>query len=107
MALDALFGAGRRGRRLRRRLRPGRARRRVSSTSRSSRAGQALSLSSMPRLRATPNGFNEWLICEAIAWARAHGYRHVSLNFSPFAALLAPEPTHRAARSSSGARSWR
>ena len=52
-------------------------------------AGFALSLSSMPRLRAeTPNGFNEWLICETVAWARSHGYRHVSLNFSPFAALL-------------------
>ena len=24
----------------------------------------------MPRLRTTPNGFNEWLICEAIEWAR-------------------------------------
>jgi len=54
-------------------------------------AGSALSLSSMPRVRtATPNGFNEWLICETIAWARDHGYRSVSLNFSPFAALLAP-----------------
>jgi lysyl-tRNA synthetase class 2 len=52
----------------------------------------ALSLSSMPRLRSTtPNGFNEWLICETVVWARAHGYEHVSLNFSPFAALLAPE----------------
>jgi lysyl-tRNA synthetase class 2 len=55
-------------------------------------AGAALSLSSMPRLRqTTPNGFNEWLICETIAWAREHGYGRVSLNFSPFAALLAPE----------------
>jgi lysyl-tRNA synthetase, class II len=53
------------------------------------RASDALSLSSMPRLReATPNGFNEWLICEAVSWASNHGYRHVSLNFSPFAALL-------------------
>ena len=52
-------------------------------------AGGALSLSSMPRLRdATPNGFNEWLICEAIGWARTQGYGRVSLNFSPFAALL-------------------
>jgi lysyl-tRNA synthetase class 2 len=55
-------------------------------------ASSALSLSSMPRLRAgTPNGFNEWLICETIAWARDHGFALVSLNFSPFAALLAPE----------------
>jgi lysylphosphatidylglycerol synthetase-like protein (DUF2156 family) len=46
----------------------------------------------MPRLRSTtPNGFNEWLICETVAWACEHGYERVSLNFSPFAALLAPE----------------
>jgi lysyl-tRNA synthetase class 2 len=44
----------------------------------------------MPRLRSTPNGFNEWLICEAIASAKADGYARVSLNFSPFAALLTP-----------------
>lgn len=54
-------------------------------------AGSALSLSSMPRRRTTPNGFNEWLICAAIDWARASGFERVSLNFSPFAALLAPE----------------
>jgi lysyl-tRNA synthetase, class II len=51
----------------------------------------ALSLSSMPRLRTTPNGFNEWLICETVEWARTHDYERVSLNFAPFAALLAPE----------------
>jgi lysyl-tRNA synthetase class 2 len=56
-----------------------------------SHPGSALSLSSMPRLRDVPNGFNEWLICESIGWARDHGYRRVSLNFSPFAALLAPD----------------
>ncbi|HET7759093.1 MAG TPA: phosphatidylglycerol lysyltransferase domain-containing protein [Gaiellaceae bacterium] len=55
------------------------------------RAGGALSLSSMPRLPTTPNGFNEWLICEAVEWAREHGVERVSLNFAPFAALLAPE----------------
>jgi lysyl-tRNA synthetase class 2 len=54
-------------------------------------ASRSLSLSSMPRLRSTPNGFNEWLICVAIEWARSHGYEHVSLNFAPFAALFAPE----------------
>ena len=54
-------------------------------------AGRALSLSSMPRLRPTPNGFNEWLICETVAWAREHGFARISLNFAPFAALLAPE----------------
>ena len=55
------------------------------------RRGSALSLSSMPRLRSTPNGFNEWLICVAVAWAREQGLERVSLNFAPFAALLAPE----------------
>jgi lysyl-tRNA synthetase class 2 len=54
-------------------------------------AGSALSLSSMPRLRTSPNGFNEWLICETVAWAQERGIERVSLNFAPFAALLAPE----------------
>jgi len=53
-------------------------------------AGRSLSLSSMPRLRGVPNGFNEWLICESIVWAAGNGFRRVSLNFSPFARLLAP-----------------
>lgn len=50
---------------------------------------KALSLSSMPRLRSTPNGFNEWLVCRAIEWARENGFERASLNFSPFAAVLA------------------
>ena len=54
-------------------------------------AASALSLSSMPRLRSAPNGFNEWLICETVSWAAPNGYARVSLNFAPFAALLAPE----------------
>ncbi|HLN05073.1 MAG TPA: phosphatidylglycerol lysyltransferase domain-containing protein, partial [Acidimicrobiales bacterium] len=52
------------------------------------RPGRALSLSSMPRLDGTPNGFNSWLIVQAIAWASAHDFDHFSLNFSPFARLL-------------------
>ena len=56
-----------------------------------SSASAALSLSSMPRLRTTPNGFNEWLVCETVAWARSNGFERVSLNFAPFAALLAPD----------------
>ncbi|MBA3842448.1 MAG: DUF2156 domain-containing protein, partial [Actinobacteria bacterium] len=56
-----------------------------------SQASSSLSLSSMPRLRDTPNGFNEWLICASIAWARDAGFARVSLNFAPFAALLAPD----------------
>jgi lysyl-tRNA synthetase class 2 len=56
-----------------------------------SHPGRALSLSTMPRRRSTPNGFNEWLVCEAVEWARVHGFDRVSLNFAPFAALLAPK----------------
>jgi lysyl-tRNA synthetase class 2 len=63
-----------------------------------SRAGAALSLSSMPRFRDVPNGFTEWLICESIAWARLRGFRRVSLNFSPFAALLGPDAQLTAAQ---------
>jgi len=53
-------------------------------------ASRTLSLSSMPRRRTTPNGFNEWLVAETVAWARERGFERVSLNFSPFAAVLAP-----------------
>jgi lysyl-tRNA synthetase, class II len=52
--------------------------------------GPALSLSSMPRLPDTPNGFNEWLIVQALEWACYAGFERVSLNFTPFASLLAP-----------------
>jgi lysyl-tRNA synthetase class 2 len=51
-------------------------------------SGHALSLSSMPRRRATPNGFNEWLVVTTIEWAKEHGFERVSLNFAPFAAVL-------------------
>jgi lysyl-tRNA synthetase class 2 len=50
--------------------------------------GRTLSLSLMPRLSETPNGFNSWLIVEAIRWAEAHDFGRLSLNFSPFAHLL-------------------
>jgi len=50
---------------------------------------RSLSLSTMPRCRDAPNGFTAWLIVEAVSWARAKGFTHVSLNFSPFAGLLA------------------
>ena len=55
-----------------------------------SRPGAALSLSTMPRRRTTPNGFNEWLVCESVEWARSNGFQRISLNFAPFAAVLAP-----------------
>jgi lysylphosphatidylglycerol synthetase-like protein (DUF2156 family) len=53
-------------------------------------AGGALSLSSMRRDRTTPNGLNEFLICESLAWARAEGLERVSLNFAAFAKVLDP-----------------
>jgi lysyl-tRNA synthetase class 2 len=56
-------------------------------------AGSALSLSSMPRQDEVPNGFVEWLICESLRWARDQRFERVSLNFAPFAALLAPAGT--------------
>lgn len=52
-------------------------------------ASRSLSLSTMPRLPGTPNGFTAWLITEAVSWARCHGFTRLSLNFSPFAGLLA------------------
>jgi lysyl-tRNA synthetase class 2 len=55
------------------------------------RAGAALSLSSMPRRPGTPNGFNEWLIAQALRWAGSRRFRTMSLNFSPFAAILSPQ----------------
>jgi lysyl-tRNA synthetase class 2 len=42
----------------------------------------------MPRRRGVPNGFNEWLICEALDWAGGNGFARVSLNFAPFAQLF-------------------
>jgi lysyl-tRNA synthetase class 2 len=55
------------------------------------RPARALSLSSMPRRAGTPNGFNEWLAVTAIAWAKSHDIERVSMNFAPFAAVLAAE----------------
>jgi len=53
-----------------------------------SRPGSALSLSSMPRRRDVPNGFTEWLIVDAVQWAKENAFARVSLNFAPFAQLF-------------------
>jgi lysylphosphatidylglycerol synthetase-like protein (DUF2156 family) len=53
-----------------------------------SRPGSALSLSSMPRRRDVPNGFTEWLIVDAVQWAKENEFDRVSLNFAPFAQLF-------------------
>jgi lysyl-tRNA synthetase class 2 len=52
----------------------------------------------MPRRCDAPNGFNEWLVCASVDWARAHDFRWMSLNFAPFAALLAPDAELRRAQ---------
>jgi lysyl-tRNA synthetase, class II len=46
------------------------------------------SLATMRRRRDTPNGLMEFLIVEAIAWARDHGVSELSLNFAVFAKAL-------------------
>ena len=51
---------------------------------------EAISLSSMRRDRATPNGLNEYLITQTLAWAREEKIARVSLNFAAFALLLDP-----------------
>jgi len=50
--------------------------------------GRALSLDFMRRRRNSPNGVNEYLIVQAIEWAKRHGVGEVSLNFAAFRALL-------------------
>ncbi|HEV2361752.1 MAG TPA: DUF2156 domain-containing protein, partial [Acidimicrobiales bacterium] len=37
-------------------------------------AGGAISLSSMPRIPDTPNGFKSWLIVKAVEWGQQRGY---------------------------------
>ena len=46
------------------------------------------SLATMRRRRATPNGLMEFLIVEAIAWAREQRAAELSLNFAVFARML-------------------
>jgi lysyl-tRNA synthetase class 2 len=56
----------------------------------------ALSLDVMPRTPLSPNGVNERLIVDVLGYARAHGYRRVSLNFAAFRPLLARARTEPA-----------
>ncbi len=51
-------------------------------------ASEGYSLSSMRRRKDTPNGLMEYLITEAIGWAREHHVTEVSLNFAVFADFL-------------------
>ncbi|MEV4701854.1 phosphatidylglycerol lysyltransferase domain-containing protein [Actinoplanes sp. NPDC049316] len=52
------------------------------------RAGTALSLDLMRRLPMAPNGVNERMIVDVVAWSRRHGVGTVSLNFAAFRDVL-------------------
>ncbi|NUR76242.1 MAG: DUF2156 domain-containing protein [Thermoleophilia bacterium] len=54
-------------------------------------ASEGYSLASMRRRKDTPNGLMEFLITEAVAWARAHAVTEVSLNFAVFADFIRAE----------------
>jgi lysyl-tRNA synthetase, class II len=65
-------------------------------------AGGGWSLSTMRRRPDAPNGLTEFLVVEAVAWAREIGASELSLNFCALTDFLAPErmttPLHRVAR---------
>jgi len=54
-------------------------------------AGGGWSLSAMRRRPDAPNGLTEFLVVEAIVWARETGARELSLNFCALTDYLAPE----------------
>jgi len=51
-------------------------------------ASEGYSLASMRRRKETPNGLMEYLITEAVAWAREHNVTELSLNFAVLADFL-------------------
>ena len=54
-------------------------------------AGGGWSLSTMRRRPDTPNGLNEFLIVETLAWAKEEGASEFSLNFCALTDWIAPE----------------
>ena len=52
-----------------------------------------LSLDTMRRVGETPNGLNESLVCRALAFAREHGVREVSLNYAGLGHLVRQGPS--------------
>jgi lysyl-tRNA synthetase class 2 len=54
-------------------------------------AGGGWSLSTMRRRPDAPNGLTEFLVVEALAWARETGASELSLNFCALTDFLAPE----------------
>jgi lysyl-tRNA synthetase class 2 len=61
-------------------------------------AGGGWSLSAMRRRPETPNGLTEFLVVEALAWARETGASELSLNFCALTDFLAPERATTATR---------
>jgi lysyl-tRNA synthetase, class II len=53
-----------------------------------------LSLDTMRRVGATPNGLNEAMVCRALALARERGVAQVSLNYAGLAHLVRREVEH-------------
>ena len=60
--------------------------------------GDNLSLDTMQRVGATPNGLNEALVVHALEVARLRGVAEVSLNYAGLAHLVRREPSHNRAR---------
>ncbi len=50
--------------------------------------GRGLSIDAMRRDHVGPNGVNERMIVDVVAWARTHGISEVSLNFAVFKGLI-------------------
>jgi lysyl-tRNA synthetase, class II len=65
-------------------------------------AGGGWSLSTMRRRPDAPNGLTEFLVVEALSWARGMGASELSLNFCALTDFIAPErvttPTRRLVR---------
>ena len=61
-------------------------------------AGGGYSLSSQRRLPGCPGGISEFLVSEALAWAREAGVRELSLNFCAFRGLLSMDSGERLLR---------
>jgi lysyl-tRNA synthetase, class II len=61
-------------------------------------AGGGWSLSAMRRRPDAPNGLTEFLVVEALAWARDTGAGELSLNFCALTDFLAPERVKTPAR---------
>jgi phosphatidylglycerol lysyltransferase len=55
--------------------------------------GEGWALDVMRRGKETVPGTMEFLIAEAVAWAKVHGYRQMSLGLAPLAGLVPSTPS--------------